>query len=216
MSRWTKSEKAMKTKERILNASLALLNEQGVAKVSTNAIADAADLSVGNLYYHFKNKDDILMALFSQFEQSIAGLLEVEQQDYSLETWAWWWQQWFIHVEQYNFLFHDQSYLLSSNEHLRFHYDQLINHVENKQVSIFERMKENEELVATEGDIKRLAQEVTFIAVFWQDFFQLRRSHLRSNASPYESALHQTLGLLLPYLKAPAQMQVEMLIRALR
>jgi hypothetical protein len=77
-------------------------------------------------------------------------------------------------------------------------------------------MKQQEELVATQGDIKRLAQEVTFIAVFWQDFFQLRRSHRNSKGSPYESALEQTLGLMLPYLKAPEQMQVEQMIRTLR
>ena len=41
------------TKERILSAALRLFNSQGTAGVSTNHIAEAAGLSVGNLYYHF-------------------------------------------------------------------------------------------------------------------------------------------------------------------
>lgn len=205
----------MKTTDRILTASLLLLNEQGAANVTTNAIADAADLSVGNLYYHFKNKDDILLALFRQFEARIQPMLTLDQGDYSLEAWAWWWQQWFSAVEDYNFLFHDQSYLLGRNEHLRFHYDQLIHRVEDMQMAIFQHLKDREELVATVGDTQRLAREVTFIAVFWQDFYELRRWHAETHFSPYQSALVQTLGLLLPYLKAPAQMQVEQLIASL-
>ena len=54
----------MNTQDKILNAALALFNEQGTAAVSTNHIAAAINISPGNLYYHFRNKDDIIRALF--------------------------------------------------------------------------------------------------------------------------------------------------------
>jgi AcrR family transcriptional regulator len=56
----------MSTRDRILNAALALFNEQGTAAVSTNHIAAAIDISPGNLYYHFRNKEDIISALFER------------------------------------------------------------------------------------------------------------------------------------------------------
>jgi AcrR family transcriptional regulator len=56
----------MSTRDRILNAALALFNEQGTAAVSTNHIAAAIDISPGNLYYHFRNKEDIIGALFER------------------------------------------------------------------------------------------------------------------------------------------------------
>ncbi|MFN8377782.1 MAG: TetR/AcrR family transcriptional regulator [Anaerolineae bacterium] len=56
----------MKTKERILDAALALFNEQGTGPVSTNHIAQAAGISPGNLYYHFENKEAIVRALFER------------------------------------------------------------------------------------------------------------------------------------------------------
>ncbi len=56
----------MKTSERILAAALRLFNEQGTAPVSTNHIADELGISPGNLYYHFRNKEAIIAALFEQ------------------------------------------------------------------------------------------------------------------------------------------------------
>ena len=56
----------MSTQDKILNAALALFNEQGTAAVSTNHIAAAINISPGNLYYHFRNKEDIIRALYER------------------------------------------------------------------------------------------------------------------------------------------------------
>lgn len=56
----------MSTRDKILDAALALFNEQGTSAVSTNHIAAAIKISPGNLYYHFRNKEDIIKALFER------------------------------------------------------------------------------------------------------------------------------------------------------
>ncbi len=56
----------MSTRERILATALDLFNESGTAAMSTNHIADALGISPGNLYYHFRNKEAIIRALFEQ------------------------------------------------------------------------------------------------------------------------------------------------------
>jgi len=56
----------MTTRERILETALALFNERGTRAVSTNHIAEACGISPGNLYYHFRNKEEIIRRIFEQ------------------------------------------------------------------------------------------------------------------------------------------------------
>jgi AcrR family transcriptional regulator len=54
------------TKDFVIDTAVNLFNEQGTAAVSTNHIAEAAGISPGNLYYHFKNKEDIIRAVLDR------------------------------------------------------------------------------------------------------------------------------------------------------
>lgn len=55
------------TRQRILEAARRLFNDRGTAAVSTNHVAAAAGISPGNLYYHFRDKHDIIRALHAQY-----------------------------------------------------------------------------------------------------------------------------------------------------
>ncbi len=54
------------TKTRILDAALTLFNERGTSNVTTNHIAETLGMSPGNLYYHFRNKAEIVRGLFAR------------------------------------------------------------------------------------------------------------------------------------------------------
>ena len=51
------------TRSKILSTAQRLFNENGYRKVSLRKISDAIGISIGNLTYHFKKRDDILKAL---------------------------------------------------------------------------------------------------------------------------------------------------------
>jgi AcrR family transcriptional regulator len=63
---------ALTTKQKIVEAAIQLFNTEGVANVRLQQIADGAGISVGNLAYHFKNKEAIVSAVYeSLFEELI-------------------------------------------------------------------------------------------------------------------------------------------------
>ncbi len=56
----------MKTKERILYGALDLFNQHAASEVTTNDIARELKMSPGNLYFHYKNKEQIIRELFKR------------------------------------------------------------------------------------------------------------------------------------------------------
>lgn len=56
------------TKARILDAALALFNERGSSNVTTNHVAERLGMSPGNLYYHYRSKEDLIRALFERLD----------------------------------------------------------------------------------------------------------------------------------------------------
>src|SRR5262245_38507308 len=57
-----RAESAEDTRRRIVEATRALHNEQGVADTTVKQIARRADVSVGTVYHHFPTYDDMIRA----------------------------------------------------------------------------------------------------------------------------------------------------------
>lgn len=59
-----------KKRQKVLEIALQLFNQQGSARVTTNHIAEAAGISPGNLYYHFRNKEDLIRSLYAEMAET--------------------------------------------------------------------------------------------------------------------------------------------------
>lgn len=55
-----------------------LMNEHGAQSIGTTQIAAALKISPGNLYYHFKNKEEIVRILFDEVEQGLRDLVTAD------------------------------------------------------------------------------------------------------------------------------------------
>jgi len=99
----------LKTKEKIIAATLKLFNEQGVENVTTRTVASFLDISQGNLHYHFPNKNCLIEQLYSDFKTGLQdrsgyktgafGLQEIHESLHRNFSWMF----------QYRFLFLDRE-----------------------------------------------------------------------------------------------------------
>ncbi|SFC00230.1 TetR/AcrR family transcriptional regulator [Streptomyces aidingensis] len=58
-------------RERLIGAALDLLHRQGVARTSLAQVAEAADVPLGNVYYYFKTKDDLVRAVIDAHAERV-------------------------------------------------------------------------------------------------------------------------------------------------
>ena len=96
----------MKTRDRIIDTAITLFNAKGSRSVSTNHIAKAAGISPGNLYYHFRNKEEIIRAILDKMDalgqEQFLGITETPPSN-ALEVF----EQTFSFIQEFNrkFLF---------------------------------------------------------------------------------------------------------------
>lgn len=63
------------TKDKILRTSERLFFEYGIPNVRLQLIADEVGISVGNLAYHYKNKEAIVVAIYETLLQELSTIL---------------------------------------------------------------------------------------------------------------------------------------------
>jgi len=66
----------MSTRDLILEVALVLLNERGESIVTSVDLANEMNISPGNLYYHFKGKEQVVEELYAQFHARVLITLQ--------------------------------------------------------------------------------------------------------------------------------------------
>ena len=114
----------MKTKEKILLKSSELFNRDGVGPVTTNHIAKAMDISPGNLYFHYANKEEIILELFKRMcaetyamwrPRQLTKMSPLQFIDINFDLY---WKYRFLHREMYNLRRKDIVLAKKWREHL--------------------------------------------------------------------------------------------------
>ncbi|WNC74238.1 TetR/AcrR family transcriptional regulator [Thalassotalea psychrophila] len=117
----------MKTKDRILLASLDAFSEEGIGQISTNHIADILDISPGNLYYHFKSKGEIIIALYDCFKNDFSAFVESSERHIKSPQEIWLiLNLTFQLMSKYRFIFRDASFAINRYPELNRPFNQLL------------------------------------------------------------------------------------------
>ena len=192
----------MKTKDKILQAALQLFNEEGVGSVSIRDIARVLDISHGDLQYHFKNTDEIILALYRevarQFDTMVqlldgrAAMLDVRT--LTLQT--------FEVIYAYRFLFMNFVEITRRIPALYEDYQLLTQRRKEQFFGLFAQLKQHGLIRADIPDaiLANLVQQLIIVGDFW-----LSNNAISVRRSGSEAIAHYSdvfVNILYPYLSA--------------
>ncbi len=184
----------------ILATALALFNETGTQSVSTNHIAKALDISVGNLYWHFRDKTSIVRALYAQHHarfDDVWGPPQTKEEGFDVALQAM--QKTFEIAWDYRFMYRELSPLVRADPSLRETY-QSIREARRTQLRAFLRAFADLGILALPKDeaiLDRLDDLGWMISTFWLPHVELREGTLNKRAVLEGVAV--VLGLYRPY-----------------
>lgn len=206
----SKTKGAAATRERVLDASLRLFNEQGVQHVTTNHIADEAGISPGNLYYHYRHKEDIVLALYGRYEARAASALTVpEGQQVSMDDLWLLVHMAFEVIQEYRFLFRDLSDLNAEYSSLRERFVVNLEASIERTEAYLMQLAADGQLDATTMEVKALAVNMVLVSTYWLALQAVRHDAERATSTRDEDlsqGVYQVLSLITPYLEGPARM----------
>lgn len=205
--------KKIKTRDRILDTSLALFNSVGEPNVTTLLISDELDISPGNLYYHFKSKGDIVDELFGRFEEEMLDLLAVpEDVDISLDQQGFFLHLLFETVARYRFIYQDLVNVLSRYEQLQGRFRRLRARKTTAFQVICESFRRQEMMEIGSEQLQALCEQLTLTACYWSSFDTLSHLDDREAVDPGRG-VYQMMHLVIPYLTADHQDQARLMSR---
>ena len=200
------------TKQRILDISLTLFNEQGEANVTTNHIADELDISPGNLHYHFRRKHHIVDGLYKTYQEELSHLLGQESSKTAeLEDLWLYLHLLFETMERFRFLYLDVNDLLLRYPHLVKSFRNLLGRKRQTALSICQDLVEAGIMSADGAELETLADNITVLMVYWLPFTHIAGLSKEDSGQPMARAVYQVISLALPYLREPERSQSRLL-----
>ena len=207
----------MGNRERIIEASLELFNARGVRSVTTNHIAAHISISSGNLYYHFRNKEEIIREIFPEIAEAARGAIGLPKEGnitaahvgrYHLAGIRSLWE--------YRFFFRDLTELLSRDPSLAEEYRDLQRWLIGRFVSLFQRLASQGHMNLRDfrDDIERVATVAVILWTSWVNFVATSRAQPDLEPDDLaEGALHGFLAFA-PYLTKQFVEEVRAAIRS--
>lgn len=207
-----------RTALRILEISLDLFNRFGEPNVSTTLISAELRISPGNLYYHYPAKDELINALFKDYERALNDLLPGAQSVRHVED-AWF----FMHtlfelIWQYRFLYRDLNDLLSKNRLLETQFQLVLKNKTRAVKTLLDGMRRAGAVQIDSRELEATATSMVVVLTYWLSFEYVRAPRRALEPEVAQLSLLQgaqhVLQLLVPYLEAGQRAHLQGLVDA--
>jgi Transcriptional regulator len=201
-----------RTKERILEVSLAMFNAMGEPNVTTNAIADEMNISPGNLYYHYRSKDEIVTRIFARYEREMDELFAMLKDRRANVEDAWFWLHLvFEKIWKYRFIYRDINDLLAKNRIIETHFKSILQNAQKSAEAMMVDLKERGELQASQGEISAVATNLVLTTTYWYSYSYVMNPRKLDEAQAVSHGVFQVMTMIAPYLTGDARLLFEKL-----
>lgn len=203
---WLMAGKKLKTRDRILMTSLELFNTEGEPNVTTVDISNELDISPGNLYYHYRGKEEIVGALFLQYYEQMLRILH-EPVNKPLEVVDNWFYLvvLFEQIHRYRFLYRNISLIIQRYDSIERPFRRLVNQKVATAVQILTQLRNHSILDADDQRIALLARSIAMTITYWFGFDALTGKSENGNPSAIHGGVLQVMSLIAPYLGVQEQ-----------
>ena len=201
------------TRDRIVDAALALFNADGSHAVSTRHIAARLGISPGNLYYHFGNKEEIVLALYDRIEAQLEAILTPEGGAVrSFDEVLGYLDAIFAHLWEFRFFYRDLNPLLRDVPGLKERYRELAERVIQRSRAIFRSLVAQGWMDASDDHIDLLATNSWILLTQWFTHRQVIERRRSIQSADIREGIRHLVALYSPLLKAPQRRQMQRLL----
>lgn len=196
----------MKTRDKIIQASIELFNEQGERNVTTNHIAAHLAISPGNLYYHFRNKEDIILSIYEEYARSLLleTLPQVTSEMKPLDSLVLYMDSVFQTTMKFRFFYSNLPVLLDKNPSLREKYVEVQQSISERVSQLLILLRSADIIDFQDDELSDIVSILRLINTFWVSFYQTQNIVNEVNDSVFYQGVLKILVILRPYTKAHA------------
>ena len=205
----------IKTSQRIVETSLELFNQLGERSVSTNHIAAHMEISPGNLYYHFPNKQAIISVLFAEFETLVLSFLRPPQGRWvEVADKRHYVQHLLDAMWRYRFIYRDIEHLLRSDADLAASYRRFSFACLTQAQAIYSGFVEAGILRMSAQQVESLALNAWIILTSWVSFLCATRENSDTlSEQALKRGVYQVLELSAGFTTEHARAEVDELLK---
>ena len=193
----------MKTKDRIIEASLELFNTTGERNVTTNHIASHLNISPGNLYYHFRNKEEIIRHIFSKYadhmQTSYRAFDPVHPNQDGISLLTNYLDAVFNVLSAYSFLYDNLPVIVARDPELKQQFLKIHNKMMEKLHYFIVNLQVANVISMDTNDIDDLANIVKQQVTFWISYFKTSSENSEITDKVLYTGLTRVIILFKPY-----------------
>lgn len=193
----------MKTRDKIIQASIELFNDQGERNVTTNHIAAHLSISPGNLYYHFRNKEDIILSIYEEYARSLLldSLPTVSAEVKPLDSLVLYMDSVFQTTMKFRFFYSNLPVLLDKSPSLREKYVEVQQSISERVSKLLISLREADIIDFEDDSLPDIVSILRLINTFWVSFYQTQNIVNQVNDSVFYQGVLKILVILRPYTK---------------